>query len=129
MMVKWGERGETDREANCELRYEDIYPLKKYPFGSISMLGPRNPKGFLDSCYNPWTPVFEKGKEQNDIRWDKVVHELNHNSAGVTITRPIDERDYKVAKPDAPLRNWELRWVRVENWTGEKNNNDNGPQQ
>ena len=37
--------------GKCWSYYKDIFPLKKYQFGSFEINGPNNPYTYLDSCY------------------------------------------------------------------------------
>jgi len=55
-------RFESD-EANsewskCFFKMTELFPLKEYKFGSGVILGPKNPRPYLNKCYGPsWRKV------------------------------------------------------------------------
>jgi lipopolysaccharide cholinephosphotransferase len=60
--------------GKCWSYYKDIFPLKKYKFGSFEIYGPNNPYTFLKSCYgNDWYDVaYMQWDHKHDKPYDQI---------------------------------------------------------
>jgi phosphorylcholine metabolism protein LicD len=66
----------------CWSYYKDIFPLKKYKFGSFEINGPNNPYTYLNACYgNDWFNVaFMQYNHESETPYkDTVKVYLNNN--------------------------------------------------
>jgi len=82
-MEKWG--------SSC-VDVNFVFPLKSYPFGRFNVMGPSQPKVWLDATYGPnW----------NEVAWQEKDHVAN-------VERDKNAQhlvDYSAAKPLSPLAN------------------------
>jgi hypothetical protein len=69
---------------------KDFFPLKKYPFGAISVMGPCNPCPYLDLCYSK--------------DWFSVAEKYSHSFEGKS-TVILSDIDRIPAQPTGPLKN------------------------
>ena len=59
---KYFEEYNTQRWPNSYYKDNEIFPLKDYKFGNLTIKGPNNPVPYLEHQYGKWqTPVQEKG--------------------------------------------------------------------
>jgi lipopolysaccharide cholinephosphotransferase len=59
----------------CFMSYKDVFPLKEYQLGNIIVLGPQNPKPYLDRCYGKsWKKVgYLTQDPKNHFDLDKPI--------------------------------------------------------
>lgn len=71
---------------------EEIYPLKKYTFGALSVTGPHNPFPHLKYCF---------GEDWNDIAYQTVNHrgKLSHR-----VKKKLTSHDKQPALPLEPIK-------------------------
>ena len=62
-----------ERFSKCFSYYKDIYPLKRYKFGSFEINGPNNPYTYLNSCYgNDWYDIaYMEYNHEKEIPYEK----------------------------------------------------------
>jgi len=56
--------------GKCQHSYDDVFPVKKYKFGSYYLNGPNKPYVYLKSCYGP---------DWNDVAYMQYDHEHEKN--------------------------------------------------
>lgn len=71
---------------------QDLFPLKKYPFGKIEVWGPKNPEPYLTMQYGNWRTIAYQGGR--------------HISQGDMNRIPFSptENDLKPGQPTGPLK-------------------------
>lgn len=67
----------------CWSYYNDIFPLKKYKFGSFEIYGPNNPNTYLNSCY---------GLDWYDVAYMQYNHEYEKSYKKIKINLTDDDR-------------------------------------
>ena len=77
----------------CVFKKKDLYPLKKYKFGEYKVLGPNNPKGYLDGCY---------GKDWNEVKYQEWDHQKEEEKFKQKV--PLNKRDRQPAQPTGPIK-------------------------
>lgn len=82
--VDWMER---DGDA-IYIKNDELYPLRGYPFGEIIVLGPYNPKPFLNACFGLYWPYY-------GVMWNHFSQER--------IERELSEEDMLPSQPTGPL--------------------------
>lgn len=71
----------------CYFHVKDVFPLREYKFGSITILGPHNPKPYLTKCY---------GKDWNRVAYltqDKKTHFDLDEPIKIKITKFVPGKD------------------------------------
>ena len=85
--------GTPDYWKKCVFKKKDLYPLKKYKFGEYKVLGPNNPKGYLDGCY---------GKDWNEVKYQEWDHQKEEEKFKQKV--PLNKRDRQPAQPTGPIK-------------------------
>jgi len=88
----------------CWSYYKDIYPLKRYKFGSFEVNGPNNPYTYLNSCY---------GQDWYDIAYMEYNHE--HETPYQKVKISLNDEDRVPALPFYPYSN---QWLVCNNIHG-----------
>lgn len=67
--------------GRCWSYYKDIYPIKKYKFGSFTINGPNNPHTYLNSCYGTdWNDVaYMQYDHENEVPYKKIKINLSEH--------------------------------------------------
>lgn len=71
-----------------------LFPLKEYPFGEFTILGPNKPKPYLDKMY---------GTDWNRIAYREYDHEKEEEVVRVKVK--LTEKDRKPVQPTKIIRN------------------------
>lgn len=66
--------------GKCWSYYKDIFPLKKYKFGSFEINGPNNPYTYLNSCYGKdWFNIaYMQYDHENEVPYKQVKVDLTN---------------------------------------------------
>lgn len=60
-------KNKYDANSNKFFYLSEIYPLRKYKFGSFIVFGPNKSEYFLKRCYTNWDKTITKGSKQVNI--------------------------------------------------------------
>lgn len=86
---------------DCWHKKEDFFNLKEYPFGELSIYGPKNPKKYFDDCYgsnwNNYAYRFFDHKEEKTLEKKKFKLKKS-NRVPAQPTGPLKNRVSKKKK-------------------------------